>query len=358
MEIIKSDFKKGLVSLRVTAKDDLWYLSHLIEPGDLIKSKTTRKVKIGDADNAAVARKPMTLKIEAETIALDDTGSALRINGKIKEGPHDAPLDSYHSLSLELGSEAAIEKDNWLSFQKQKLKEASEKKYNYLFCLLDREEALLALTEKSGYNILAKLRGDVPKKARKTEVSKNFYQDIIKSLKVYNDRYDPEYIILASPAFYKEDLMKEISSEELRKKIVLATCSDVTEAALPEVTRSQELAKILQNNRAREEELLMEELLKQIKNDGRATYGWKQVKEAIIAGAVERLLLTDEYIHLRKLDGSYQELDGLMQQVDNLNGAIHVLSIEFSGGQKLKGLGGIAAILRYQLKWVKLINDK
>src|SRR3989344_2240603 len=155
MEIIKSDFKKGLVSLRVTAKDDLWYLSHLIEPGDLIKSKTTRKVKIGDADNAA----------------------ALRINGKIKEGTHDAPLDSYHSLSLELGSEAAIEKDNWLSLQKQKLKEASEKKYNYLFCLLDREEALLALTEKSGYDILARLHGDVPKKARKTEVSKNFYQD-------------------------------------------------------------------------------------------------------------------------------------------------------------------------------------
>ena len=144
--------------------------------------------------------------------------------------------------------------------------------------------------------------------------------------------------------------MKDLNNEELKKKIVLAACSDVTQTALHEVTKSPELAKILQNNRAREEEMLMEGLLKSLKDD-LATYGFKEVKEAILTGAVETLLLTDELIKQKKLTGEYFELDELMQQLDALNGKIHVLSTEFAGGQKLKGLGGIAAILRYKLEW-------
>jgi protein pelota len=353
MEILKSDFKKGIVNIRVTNQDDIWYLSQLIEQGDLVKGKTTRKVKIGDSENAKVTRKIMTVKVEAETINLNETGTALRVNGKVKEGPHDVPTDSYHSISLELGNDFLIEKPHWLSFQKQKLKEASQKKYNYLFCLMDREEALFALTQKTGYKILTKLKGEVAKKAKKTEVTKDFYQEIIKYLEVYAGRHNPEYIILASPAFYKEDLMKSLKSEELKNKIVLATCSDVEEASLHEVTKSPELSKVLQNNRAREEELIVEELLKHIKKDDLAAYGWEQVKEAINAGAVETLLVTDQFIHQKKLSEEYEELDNLMKSVDALQGKIHVLSSEFDGGKKLNGISGIATILRYKLEWKK-----
>ena len=36
MDIIHSDFKKGIVKLKVTDADDLWYLSHLIDAGDFV----------------------------------------------------------------------------------------------------------------------------------------------------------------------------------------------------------------------------------------------------------------------------------------------------------------------------------
>jgi protein pelota len=353
VEILKSDFKKGTVSLRVTDADDIWYLSHLIEPGDFIKGRTTRKIKIGDSENAKVTRKPMTIKIEAETINIDQTASVLRINGKVKEGPHDLALDSYHSISLEEGTEFKIEKVNWLSYQKQKLDEACQKRYNYLFCVFDREEAMFALTKKSGYEILVKFKGDVPKKSKKTEVFKNFHEEIIKTLDVYAGRFNPERIIIASPVFYKDDLMKKIKSDEIKSKIVLATCSDVTENALHEITRSTELQKILQNNRAREEQLIIEKLLLHLKKDDLGTYGWDHVLEAISAGAVESLLLTDDFIQEKKLDNKYNLLDEQMKHVDNLNGKIHILSSEFESGKKLNGLGGIAAVLRYKLEWKK-----
>ena len=233
MDIISKDFRKGFAKIRVNDPDDLWYLSHLIDIGDLVKGKTTRKVRIGDSENAKVTKKTLTLKIEAETIEL--TENSVRVNGKIKEGPEDIPKDSYHAISLQEGSEFTLEKPQWLEYQKKRLKEASEKKYNYLICLFDREEALFALTKKFGYEILVKIKGEVPKKSKEVEVKKDFQQEIIKALDVYNGRYDPESIILSSPAFYKEDLLKKIKIPELKKKIVLAVCSDISERSFDEV---------------------------------------------------------------------------------------------------------------------------
>ena len=349
MHIITSDFKKGFVKLRVTDPDDLWYLSHIIDPGDLVKSKTTRKIRIGDSENAKVTKKTLTLQMEAETVEFGENGNHLRINGRIREGPEDIPLDSYHAISIEEGSEFTLQKVSWLSYQKQKLTEASEKKYNYLICIFDREEALIALTQKQGYKVLVKIKGDVPKKTKTVEVKKDFQQEIIKAIDIYASRNKPESIILASPAFYKEDLMKKINSKELKEMIVLATCSDVSESSLDEVIKRPELATTLKNSRARQEKLLIDELLSEINKDNLAAYGWDEVEKAIEAGAVSKLLISDIYILETRRHGTYSIVDERMKQVDNLKGEIHIISGEFESGKRLNGLGGIAAILRYKL---------
>lgn len=347
MDIITKDFKKGLVKLKINDFDDLWYLSHLIDQGDLVKGKTTRKIKIGDGENAKVVKNTYFLKIAAENIELTET--SLRINGKIKEGPEDLSKDTYQAISLEEGSEFSLEKINWLEYQKQKLKEASEKKYNYLICLFDREEVLFALTKKFGYEIIARIKGNVAKKNKEVEIKKDFHQEIINSLETYNQRYLPESIILASPAFYKEDVLKKIKSPELKKKIVLATASDISERSLDEVVRRPELANILKNSKSREEQLIIEELLLEINKNEKAAYGWKEIKKAAEAGAILKLLLTDEFVKNKRLEQDFAEVDACMKNVDLLKGEVHIISSKNEGGQKLDGLGGIAAILRYKL---------
>lgn len=347
MNIIKTDFKKGYAKIKIEEIDDLWYLSHLIDPGDLVYGKTTRKVKIGAGENATLTKKTLMLKIEAETIDLAE--NSLRINGRIREGPEDIPKGSYHSISLEEGNEFTLEKVQWLEYQKQKLHEASEKKYNYLLCLFDREEAIFALTKKIGYQILVKITGDVPKKAKIIEIKKDFQKEIIAALDVYDGRYNPDNIIIASPAFYKEDLFKKIPASELKKKVVLATCSDISERSLDEVMRCPELAVILKNSRARKEQLVMEELLHEINKQEKAAYGWKQVKEALNSGAISKLLLTDNFIQQQRMVNKFDEIDTGMKHVDALKGEIHIISSQNDSGKKLDGLGGVAAILRYQL---------
>ena len=347
MKIINSDFQKGKVKLKITDPEDLWYLSHLIEPGDLLTGITSRKVKIGESENAKAVKKTFILTIEMESINLEGE-QVLRVNGKSQSESEYIPQGSYHALELEMGSEFALEKSHWPAYQKQKLTEASQQKYTYLLCLLDREEALMALTKKSGYLILLRLKGDVPKKVKAVESKEDFPLEIIKALGTYVQRYLPEKIILASPAFYKEDLFKCINNPELKRKIALATCSDVTEAALDEVMRDPELKVILKDSRARIEKLLVEELLQEINKDNLAVYGWKEVIEATEAGAISKLLLTDNFIRKRKLENNFLELDDLMKQIDILKGEIHLLSSENESGKKLDGLGGIAALLRFK----------
>lgn len=350
MQILNQDFKKGLVKLKVNDPEDLWYLSHLIESGDFVKGTTARKVKIGDGENAQSVKKPMTVKIEAETIDFENANS-LRINGKVKEGPEDLPKDCYQSISLEIDSEFFLEKKNWLEYQKQKLKEASEKKYQHLICLFDREEAIFALTRTFGYEILLNLKGEAPKKAEKVEIKKEFYPEIIQLLEDYSQRYKPENIILVSPAFYKEDLLKKISNPELKKKIVLANCSDVSTASINEILKQPELSEILKSSRLRKEKLVLDELLNEINKKGKAAYGWKEVKSAADQRAIAKLLLTDQFIQQKKLKKEFDELDQMMKQIDSQKGEIQILTAEQESGQRLKGLGGIAAILRYKLEW-------
>ncbi len=351
MHIIHQDNKKALVKFKITDPNDLWYLSTLIEPKDLLSATTTRKIKLGSDENAKVIKKPVYVTIEAETIEFSSTGTALRINGKIKSLHDDIPKDSYQSISLELNDEATLQKSQFLSYHLQKLTEASEKKYTYLLCLFDREEALFALTKTRGHEILLTLKGDVPKKAQKVEIKKEFYEELITLLQSYLQRYNPERIILASPAFYKEDLMKKINSPELKQKITLASCSDISETALSEIMRSTEVTNALKTNRTRQEQLLVEELLNEINKDGKAVYGFAQTKQAVNAGAAQTLLITEKCIQQFRLTNRHPELDLLLKTIESTQGTIYLISSEHDAGKKLDGLGGIAALLRYKLSW-------
>lgn len=353
MKIIHSDFKKGLVKIRIETLDDLWYLSHLIDPKDFVKGKTLRKIKKTGPEERTqkVTRRPVFLKIQADKIEFSPYSNILRVGGKIIEGPDDLPRGSHHTFNVEENSEITIQKEKWLSYQKQKLKESTQKKFLFLICVFDREDALIALSKHYGYQILAELHGEVQKKETRALTKGGFYPDIIKALKEYNQRYQPENIIVASPAFYKEDLAELITDEKLKKKIVFATCSSAKENALNEVLKRPELQTALKKSHLAEEAKIVEELLTQISKNHLAAYGYNETKKAVEAGAVEKLLVLDFLIQDYRKKEKYEKLDYLMKTVDQTKGSVHIISSEHEAGQKLKGLGGLAAILRFKLEW-------
>ncbi len=351
MKILHKDIKKGTFKLKIENLDDLWYLSYILDKGDLVKGQTQRKLKVG-ADQTKQVKKTITLKIKVEEMEFHKYSDILRISGTIIEGPEDVPKGSHHTINAEVDSIISVEKEQFLKYQIDKLKEASEVKLpKILISVMDREEAFFALLKNHGYELLSRIEGDVQKKRIEEKKKATFYPEIIKILENYDKRYKLDNIILASPAFFKEDLFKEIKNENLKRKIVLATCSSVREDALNEVLKRDEIQEVLKRDRVAKEVNLVENLLKEISKGSLGVYSLNETKLAVEAGAVSELLVTDKLILTKRQKGEFKVIDDIMRFTEELNGKIYIISSDHEAGKKLDGLGGIGAILRYKLHY-------
>ena len=234
----------------------------------------------------------------------------------------------------------------------EKLKEAcSERKSSLLICVHDREEAYFAMFKKYGYEILAHIQGEVQKKREENTKKENFYLAIIKKLEEYVDRYKIKQIIIASPAFWKEDLMEEVKDAELRQKIILAACSSATKNGIEEVIKRPEVREALKQERTAKEMNKVEELFVELAKSNLAVYGLKETENAAEIGAIRELLITDSFIQKSRSENFYFQVDKVMKTVDRTKGEIEIISSEHDAGKRLDGLGGIAAILRFKLSY-------
>lgn len=352
MKKLKSDTKKGIMKLQADSIEDLWYLSQVIDQGDLVRARTFRKVKSGGEDerSAKAARVPMYLELKAERIDFAKMESSLRISGKITKGPEEVSLGSYHTFNVEPHSPIEIEKEKWFGFQLDMIEEASSgRAARVLMVAMDREEAFFARLKKYGWEFVSSLKGDVEKKKFSEKSKPDFYREIAKAIKELDNRDSYETIIIASPSFWKENLVARVSDESLKKKFVMATCSSVGRASFDEILRRDEVRSALRKDRIAREVHNVEELLSRISKGGNAVYGESETIMAGNAGAVDTLLLTDEFISSKRVCGEYEGIDMLMKKVDSMKGGIIIVSHEHEGGRKLKGLGGIGALTRYRI---------
>ncbi|MEK6943115.1 MAG: mRNA surveillance protein pelota [Nanoarchaeota archaeon] len=354
MKLIHSDMKKGEVKVLAQNADDLWYLNAIIEPNDIVNGRTFRKIKIGSAEERAkeAVKRAVFLGIRVEKVEFGRSSNILRVSGVINAAPEDIPLGEHHTFNVEDNTTITITKGKWLKYQLDKIKEAcSETKSSILICVHDREEVYFALLKKYGYEVIAHLQGDVKKKREESGKKENFYGKIINSLKEYEERYKIERIIVASPSFWKEDLMKEVDDENLRKKILLATCSSATKNGIEEVIKRPEVKEALKLERAAKEMNKVEELFVEVSKNNLAAYGIMEVQKASDMRAIKDLLVTDSFIQKQRDENKYTIVENIMKTTENSKGDIIIVSSEHDGGNKLDGLGGIGAILRFKLSY-------
>lgn len=354
MKLLHSNLKKGEAKVLTQNLDDLWYLSSIIEPKDIVQGNTLRKIKVGSRDEKAKesVKKPIFIKIEVENVEFSQYSNILRVSGIIKGAPEEVPLGDHHTFNIGEGTAITIIKEEWLKYQIDKLKEAcSEKKSSLLICVHDREEAYFALFKKYGYENLSHIKGEVHKKKEESTKKENFYLAVIGKLEEYAERYNIKQIIIASPAFWKEDLMKEVKEGELKQKIILATCSSATKNGIEEVIKRPEVREALKQERAAKEMNKVEELLVEIAKSNLAVYGLGETENASLTGAVKELLITDRLIRKSRSENFYNRVENIMKTVDKTKGEVEIISSEHEGGKKLDGLGGIAAILRFKMSY-------
>ena len=82
------------------------------------------------------------------------------------------------------------------------------------------------------------------------------------------------------------------------------------------------------------------------KNTSLAEYGLEETKKTIEAGAVKELLVLDKFLLEKR-----EQIEPLMDAVEKNKGIIHILNSEQEPGKKLEGLGGIAALLKFKIRY-------
>ena len=332
MEILSSDKKAGIYKLKISSTDDFWHLKHILEKGDLVRAKTTRRTTIKRGSEVTKGdRETIVLTIDVEKIDID---SEVRLSGKIAEGP-DSVDKGYHTLRLEIGDDFEIKKI-WKKHQLERLEKSRIKKPLLLICVLDRDEASIAGLMESGIKYFLDIKPDLEGDERDP-----YYKEVAEYLE--GKSIEPsQKIVVAGPGFEKENLLEYIKKhkKDLAKKIILEQASYTGQPGIEEVLKRTG-NKILTETRISSESKYVDEFLKRIRTGELVSYGKKEVTEAVDFGAVETHLVSVD-----KID----EFENLMEKTEQAKGQVVLINSDHSAGEQFLKLGGIGCFLRFKIK--------
>lgn len=336
MQIIKRDFK-GITKLKPQSLDDLWAMKHVLEEGDIIGTRTLRTIQVDKRE-----KKPTFLKIRLEKIEFDDSGN-LRLGGEIVEAPEKFAR-GFHAFTLTPLDVISIEKEKWKDAQKRKLKESEAyRTLQFLICVLDEREADFALATELKLKEIASIKNPAAGKrysGKEAEAGMGqFFKSISDLMKEHLAKVDK--IIIAGPGFTKDNLFEKLPGE-IKAKSVLEGASVTGITGLNEVIKRGALDKIASGTRLSKETDLIEKFLVLLAKEGLVTYGIKEVESAAEAGAIEMLLVSDKLVRDEKIEK-------LMENVEQMKGAVYIINSTHDAGNRLFLLGGIAAFLRYRI---------
>ncbi|MDD4448228.1 MAG: mRNA surveillance protein pelota [Methanothrix sp.] len=344
MRILKKNLRgdEGEIALLPESLDDLWHLQHLISRGDLVFALTHRKVP-AIADKARpekMERKTVRLGVKVEDIEFHMYSNWLRLHGIIKSG---MDVGAYHTLNIEIGTDLSILKYHWRPDLLARIDEAvaESQRPRVVIALIEEGEATIGVLRQFGVQTAAELRQGSGKGSGE-DTRGGFLRDVARAIDT--TAKDGAEVILAGPGFTKEDLKKVIDSSlpDLAKRIAMDDTSSIGRSGFQEVLRRGSVKSVLEASRIAREALLIEDLFREIATDGKAAYGIKEVETARNYGAIEKLLVLDELARRGKVDE-------IMREVADARGKVVIFSSEFEPGDRLRSLGGVAALLRFKI---------
>ena len=350
MKIIYQDKKNGVMNLLPETLDDLWHLSHIIEIGDNIYSKTSRRIQDTTGDKLRSDRgvkKTFTLGISVENINFHIFTGKLRLTGPIIQGPEDIiPLGSHHTIEAKINTPIKISKEVWSNWILKRINQSikASKKLSAIIISLEDDVADIGLIRQFGVEYYGPIMGNISgkrilDKSRQKKLNQ-FYQSIIE---VINRFEDVSTFIIAGPGFYKNDFFKYLKDKypKIAKKSILENTGSGGRSGIYEVLKNGTVEKLTSENRIAYEMSILEKLFEEMsKGTSKVAYGREEVDKAVNSGAVEKLLVLDNSIKSKNLEN-------LMDMVENMSGKVIVISSEHEGGKQLESLGSIAALLRY-----------
>ncbi len=274
-----------------------------------------------------------------------------------------------------------------------------EERETYGLAVVDRKEATIATLKGKKVTILNHLTSGVPGKHKAGGQSQRRFDRVIEDaarefLKRIANHINEEFlplkddlkaVVIGGPGFTKNDLVDaDYIQYEIKNKIIATVDTSYTgEFGIREVIEKS--TDILDDLDVMHEKKIVQKFLKElIKDNGLYSYGEDEVRNNLVIGAVDTLLLSEDLSLIRKTfkcptcgfekeftvknqseadsikercpncneiikeDSSELLVDDFVEKAEEMNTAIEFISTETEEGMQLyRAFGGIAAILRY-----------
>lgn len=224
----------------------------------------------------------------------------------------------------------------------------------YGLVVMDRKEATFGLLEGKQIKILRKITSGVPGKiraggqssqrfARITEgLAKEFFRRIADVMKeLFFDLPKLKGILVGGPIPTKEDFVKEGQiTTQLKDKIIgLVDLGDASEHGIELLVEGS--SEILAQQEITKEKKLLERFFERLGKNDRVAYKKEDVEKALKYGAVQMIILSDK---LKK-----PEIEEWRKKAEGISAEVEMVSTETGEGEQFYNLGGIGALLRYEI---------
>jgi len=355
VRLLHRDASTGLLKLRLETPSDLWRIARLVRVGDAVGASTTRRDPEAPIDVAGAerARRRVFLVVRAEQVEFHGFSKHVRVTGPILEGPFD--IGRHHTLDLTEGDEVTLAKPALSALERAVLDEGLEGKGDptILVGAVDWGDSSFVRLRGRAIEPIADLRRTIAGKQYKGgqgEKDRAVYVDEILEL-LRREAPSATAVVLAGPGFLKEELARRIGEGEpaIARKLKIYPTSESGRVGIDELLKSGRATEALRGSIAAEEAEMVERLVRSLAGGMRAAVGPAEVAEAIDAGAVETLLVSESLL-------ADAALAPALDRARSGRAKIFVVRDEGEAGKKLLALGRVAAILRYD--WTSSVNAR
>lgn len=337
---------------------DLLNLFRLIAPGDVLYSETSREVKkeraYGRMDSERVR---VTLGVEVERKLVDPLMRRVGFSGRIVY--ESRPLDlvgKHHTIHVHPGMEVKVRSEKGFerlqAFASHYRREERERRV--LCVALDNEGIAAAEFTGHGLKSLYSKRIQVPDKSARVVVDEERikrFGEVAEIIEEYLSEHEGAEVVVLGPSIFVEDFTDYLRKN--RRKVLSRVrrrgyVSVGREEGLAEALRSGVLADYAEALKPVRDAAEVERFIKVMsENPEKVALGLREVEEAWRLGAVEKVLAAESFLWDRIAD---EEVARILDEVERGRLELQVILDGLEASEKIRGLGGVVAFLRYPLK--------
>ncbi|MGC9152167.1 MAG: single-stranded DNA-binding protein [Vulcanisaeta sp.] len=346
---MRINFGRDWMDFVVEGEDDLYVIYLLIDPGDIIYGWTVREFRGREGSRGERVRIYVGLRIEGlEYHAFRGT---LRVRGVLIEVPEwfEGAKGSHHTMELSYGLEYRLVKPSGIDkeFINKVLEMFSGASVSVLLVSVSMEEVAVAHIRRFGRELLGTIpiQGGGKEGEDSLDRFRRSLKNALTQVKQWAQIRRSTHIVVVGNHMTLS-IAKDVINEELSKLGISIIYHEQGEGGLAGIYEFERVgADVLRKlNISLGQEYVDEVFSRLGMGNGLVAVGLDEVRKALEFGAVETMIVLDEAYKERG-----DEMRELVSMVLRTRANLVIIPSSTEGGEKLRNIGGVAALLRFPI---------